>query len=242
MGLTVRGAAKNGIWGSRTDRMEVRRVHAEDNGQQGMAQQRSTRASSATTSRATTRSRACSSPTASSARAVRSTPAAPRQRQPPHRQPHRRGRPARPRRAGRRQHAHRELRRRVRRRRRVPAPRGRPGRHRQRGRGEQQVLRPQRAAPFIQGTGILLTGAEDTRVAHNRVRRNTGTSPMSGGIVLYPSFVGAPNVRNTVSGNLLAGNLPVDLADRDARTGASFVQNRCQVSEPAGRCEKEAAS
>ncbi|MGW6916202.1 right-handed parallel beta-helix repeat-containing protein [Kitasatospora sp. NPDC054939] len=89
---------------------------------------------------------------------------------------------------------------------------------------------------FIQGTGILLTGAEATTVTGNEVRDNVGTSPMSGGIVLFRSVVGVPNAGNTVTGNLVLGNGPADLADRDTGTDNAFSRNHCAVSEPAGRC------
>ncbi|MFC8723179.1 nitrous oxide reductase family maturation protein NosD [Kitasatospora sp. NPDC057198] len=89
----------------------------------------------------------------------------------------------------------------------------------------------------VQGTGILLTGTEDVTVSGNQVTDHTGTSPMSGGIVLYPSAVGAPNARATVTGNALRDNLPADLADRDPRgTGNAFTENACGTSEPAGHC------
>ncbi|MFC5766170.1 right-handed parallel beta-helix repeat-containing protein [Actinacidiphila bryophytorum] len=91
--------------------------------------------------------------------------------------------------------------------------------------------------PAIQGTGVLLTGAEDTRVTDNTITGNSGTSPMSGGVVLYPSEVGVANLRDQVSGNTLTGNSPADLADRDTKgTGNTFSANSCSVSEPAGRC------
>jgi parallel beta-helix repeat protein len=88
----------------------------------------------------------------------------------------------------------------------------------------------------IQGTGILFTGAEDSRVTGNRVSGNHGTSPMSGGVVLFASLVGVPNSGITVSDNLVTGNGPADLADRDTGTGNTWTRNTCQVSEPAGRC------
>ncbi|MGO4748444.1 nitrous oxide reductase family maturation protein NosD [Streptomyces sp. 2MCAF27] len=94
---------------------------------------------------------------------------------------------------------------------------------------------------FIQGTGILLTGVEDTRVTGNAVRDNMGASPMSGGIVLFPSVVGTKNARNTIKDNVLANNLPADLADRDAGPGNTFEGNTCTVSEPVGKCEKGAS-
>ncbi|WP_329181494.1 right-handed parallel beta-helix repeat-containing protein [Streptomyces sp. NBC_01477] len=91
--------------------------------------------------------------------------------------------------------------------------------------------------PVIQGTGVLLTGAEDTRITDNTVTGNSGTSPMSGGVVLFPSEVGVANLRDQVSGNVLSGNSPADLADRDSKgSGNTFSANSCAVSEPAGRC------
>jgi hypothetical protein len=91
--------------------------------------------------------------------------------------------------------------------------------------------------PFMQGIGVLLTGAEDTRVSDNQIRDNVGTSPMSGGVVLYPSTVGVANQRNQVNGNELSGNAPADVADRDTKgSGNTFTSNTCTVSEPAGRC------
>ncbi|MEU9127901.1 right-handed parallel beta-helix repeat-containing protein [Kitasatospora sp. NPDC048540] len=89
---------------------------------------------------------------------------------------------------------------------------------------------------FIQGTGILLTGVEDTRVTGNRVEDNEGASPMSGGIVLFRSVVGTPSSRVTVEGNTALRNGPADLADRDTGTDNSFARNTCRTSEPAGHC------
>ncbi|WP_405010553.1 nitrous oxide reductase family maturation protein NosD [Kitasatospora sp. NBC_01539] len=89
---------------------------------------------------------------------------------------------------------------------------------------------------FIQGTGILFTGAEDSLVTDNQVQDNKGASPMSGGIVLFSSVVGTPNNRITVTRNVLSSNGPADLADRDTGTGNTFTGNYCGVSEPAGHC------
>lgn len=91
--------------------------------------------------------------------------------------------------------------------------------------------------PYLQGSGIVLTGAEDTLVTRNTVRGNEGASPLSGGIVLYPSFVGAPNNRNIISNNTALDNAPADIANRDTTgTGNRFEGNGCRVSEPAGQC------
>jgi parallel beta-helix repeat protein len=90
--------------------------------------------------------------------------------------------------------------------------------------------------PYVQGSGIVLTGVDDTVLTRNTVTGNVGASPLSGGIVLFPSFVGAPSSGNTVQGNTLLHNGPADLADRDHGTGNTFSANDCQVSLPAGRC------
>ncbi|MGQ4485496.1 nitrous oxide reductase family maturation protein NosD [Streptomyces sp. SAS_281] len=90
--------------------------------------------------------------------------------------------------------------------------------------------------PAIQGSGIVLTGTESTEVRNNVIRDNVGATPLSGGVVLFKSFVGAKNTDNTVSGNVVLGNLPADLADRDTGTGNRFTGNVCTTSAPAGMC------
>ncbi|MEV8100171.1 right-handed parallel beta-helix repeat-containing protein [Kitasatospora sp. NPDC085879] len=88
----------------------------------------------------------------------------------------------------------------------------------------------------IQGTGILLTGAEDVSVMDNQVRDNVGASPMSGGIVFFHSLVGVANTGNTVATNNAIGNSPADLVDREGDSSNSFARNHCSVSEPVGHC------
>jgi hypothetical protein len=88
----------------------------------------------------------------------------------------------------------------------------------------------------LQGSGIVLTGAEDTLVTRNRVMNNVGASPLSGGIVLFKSLVGATSERNRITGNVLEGNAPADLVDTDTGTGNIFEHNSCQASKPAGLC------
>ncbi|MFI8089237.1 nitrous oxide reductase family maturation protein NosD [Streptomyces sp. NPDC086080] len=90
--------------------------------------------------------------------------------------------------------------------------------------------------PFLQGSGIVLTGVEETRVAFNRVEDNKGTSPLSGGVVLFKSLVGTPSERNEIRDNLVTGNSPADLANRDTATTNTFSRNTCTLSEPAGMC------
>lgn len=90
--------------------------------------------------------------------------------------------------------------------------------------------------PFLQGSGIVLTGVEETRVTFNRVENNKGTSPLSGGIVLFKSLVGTPSERNEIRDNLVTGNSPADLANRDTAKTNTFSRNTCTLSEPAGMC------
>jgi nitrous oxidase accessory protein NosD len=91
--------------------------------------------------------------------------------------------------------------------------------------------------PFLQGSGIVLTGTENTLVAGNTVTGNTGRSPLSGGIVLFKSFVGAASERNRVTGNALRGNSPADLVNQEeTRRNNTFEANSCRTSRPAGLC------
>jgi len=90
--------------------------------------------------------------------------------------------------------------------------------------------------PFLQGSGIVLTGAEDTLVTGNRVMDNTGASPLSGGIVLFKSFVGVRNERNRISDNLVRRNAPADLVDGETARGNTFRANTCGTSRPTGLC------
>ncbi|MGW3088393.1 right-handed parallel beta-helix repeat-containing protein [Streptomyces sp. NPDC001108] len=88
----------------------------------------------------------------------------------------------------------------------------------------------------LQGSGIVLTGAADTRVRANTVRDNAGTSPMSGGVVLFKSFVGTKNTNNTISDNVVLDNKPADLTNGDTGKGNTFTANTCATSAPAGMC------
>jgi hypothetical protein len=88
----------------------------------------------------------------------------------------------------------------------------------------------------LQGSGIVLTGTEDTLITQNVIRDNAGTSPLSGGIVLFKSFVGTASERNRISDNELSGNSPADLVDQETGKANTFEANTCQVSRPAGLC------
>ncbi|MFC9929022.1 nitrous oxide reductase family maturation protein NosD [Streptomyces sp. NPDC127190] len=90
---------------------------------------------------------------------------------------------------------------------------------------------------FLQGSGIVLTGAEDTEVTRNLITGNSGKSPLSGGIVLFKSFVGVTSERNRISGNTLSENGPADLVNQEAtKSGNTFQSNSCRTSKPAGLC------
>ena len=90
---------------------------------------------------------------------------------------------------------------------------------------------------FLQGSGIVLTGTEDTLVTGNTVTGNSGKSPLSGGVVLFKSFVGVSSDKNQVTRNKLSGNAPADLVNQEAtKHGNSFKQNTCKKSKPAGLC------
>ncbi|MDX3748098.1 nitrous oxide reductase family maturation protein NosD [Streptomyces sp. AK08-02] len=90
--------------------------------------------------------------------------------------------------------------------------------------------------PFLQGSGIVLTGTEKTLVTKNRVEDNVGTSPLSGGIVLFKSFVGALNENNEIRDNVVRRNSTADLVDGDPSRNNTFRGNACGVSQPAGMC------
>ncbi|WP_062192447.1 nitrous oxide reductase family maturation protein NosD [Streptomyces sp. AVP053U2] len=91
--------------------------------------------------------------------------------------------------------------------------------------------------PHLQGIGIVLVGTKEVLVTQNAVHDNVGDSPYSGGIVVFGSMDGIPNDRNVVRDNLVLGNHPADLATRDDKgKDNTFVDNICQTSEPAGTC------
>ncbi|MFF4904647.1 nitrous oxide reductase family maturation protein NosD [Streptomyces sp. NPDC001260] len=90
--------------------------------------------------------------------------------------------------------------------------------------------------PALQGSGIVLTGTENTLVTHNTIRDNAGASPLSGGIVLFKSFVGATSDHNRVEDNVLRNNTPADLVNGDSGQGNTFDRNNCRASRPAGLC------
>ncbi|MEU2058916.1 right-handed parallel beta-helix repeat-containing protein [Streptomyces sp. NPDC013455] len=91
--------------------------------------------------------------------------------------------------------------------------------------------------PYLKGTGIVLTGTEKALVTRNTVVGHTGKSPLSGGIVLFKSFVGVKSEKNRITDNRLENNAPADLVNQEAaKSGNSFQGNACRASKPAGLC------
>lgn len=91
--------------------------------------------------------------------------------------------------------------------------------------------------PYLQGSGIVLTGTEDALVTRNTVTGHSGRSPLSGGIVLFKSFVGATSERNRITDNTLGSNSPADLVNQEAaKSGNAFHGNSCRASKPSGLC------
>ncbi|MED7822727.1 right-handed parallel beta-helix repeat-containing protein [Streptomyces chiangmaiensis] len=91
--------------------------------------------------------------------------------------------------------------------------------------------------PIVQGAGIVLTGGtENILMTRNTISDNVGTSPFSGGIVLFKSWLGVPNEKNQVSGNILQRNAPADIVKADTGKGNTFQGNSCGTSKPAGLC------
>ncbi|GHB58147.1 hypothetical protein GCM10010377_56370 [Streptomyces viridiviolaceus] len=90
--------------------------------------------------------------------------------------------------------------------------------------------------PKLEGSGIVLTGAEKTLVTGNVIRDNVGSSPMSGGVVLFKSMVGVTSEQNRISNNVLSGNSPADIVNTEAAGSNTFAGNSCRASKPAGLC------
>ncbi|MEV1069007.1 right-handed parallel beta-helix repeat-containing protein [Streptomyces sp. NPDC050263] len=108
---------------------------------------------------------------------------------------------------------------------------------------ENRIVRNNKSCPktarldALQGSGIVLTGAEDSLITRNVIEDNVGKSSLSGGIVLFKSFVGTTSDRNRISDNKLRDNSPADLVNTDtAGKGNTFVGNTCKASKPAGLC------
>ena len=74
-------------------------------------------------------------------------------------------------------------------------------------------------------------------MTRNRILDNVGASPLSGGIVLFKSFVGATSERNRITRQRAGGQRPGGPGQPGTRgTGNTFTGNTCRASEPAGLC------
>lgn len=97
-------------------------------------------------------------------------------------------------------------------------------------------------APVPTGAGVVVAGASDTVVTHNVITDNrpadASTPGGGGGVVLLGSTAGGPAqpVDNRVTGNVLRGNQPYDLAVLAEGTGNRVSGNACATSAPAGLC------
>jgi parallel beta-helix repeat protein len=90
--------------------------------------------------------------------------------------------------------------------------------------------------PPLSGIGIGLAGVHDTVVAHNVVKDNQpgGTSAFVGGIVIVSTkaFGGTDPTNNTVRGNRLRNNTPVDIFWDGTGTGNTVLRNHCKTAQP----------
>jgi hypothetical protein len=92
-------------------------------------------------------------------------------------------------------------------------------------------------APPLQGGGILLVGATQTKVMQNSVQGNRGKQFNSGGIVVVSAavFHGSDPEFDTIARNTAYGDKPSDLR-WDGTGSVSFAGNHCTTSIPAGLC------
>jgi nitrous oxidase accessory protein NosD len=97
---------------------------------------------------------------------------------------------------------------------------------------------PNEEAPPLQGGGILLLGATQTRVVGNSLKGNVGTQLNSGGIVVLSAapFQGSDPQFDTISRNTAFRDKPADLRWDGSGNSVNFVANHCAKSIPAGLC------
>jgi Right handed beta helix region len=93
-------------------------------------------------------------------------------------------------------------------------------------------------APPLQGGGILLVGATQTKVLSNSVKGNRGTQFNSGGIVVVSAapFKGSDPQFDTIARNTAFRDQPADLRWDGSGNNITFVANHCTTSIPAGNC------
>ena len=93
-------------------------------------------------------------------------------------------------------------------------------------------------APPLQGGGILLVGATQTKVLKNSVQGNSGKQFNSGGIVVVSAapFHGSDPEFDTIAHNTAFGDHPADLRWDGSGNNITFVGNHCSTSIPGGLC------
>jgi len=93
-------------------------------------------------------------------------------------------------------------------------------------------------APPLQGGGILLVGATQTKVLSNSVKGNRGAQFNSGGIVVVSAapFHGSDPQFDTIARNTAFRDQPADLRWDGSGSSITFVGNHCKTSIPAGNC------
>ena len=93
-------------------------------------------------------------------------------------------------------------------------------------------------APPLQGGGILLLGATQTKVTSNSLKANKGQQFNSGGIVVLSAavFHGSDPKFDTIARNTAYGDQPADLRWDGTGTGVKFIGNHCGTSSPDGLC------
>jgi hypothetical protein len=90
--------------------------------------------------------------------------------------------------------------------------------------------------PELGGSGVIILGGEGNSIRGNTIVGNSGTTALSGGVVLVPGVAGNPAENNVIKRNKIKNNQPADIIDQSGSTTNVFKQNRCQTSQPAGLC------
>jgi Right handed beta helix region len=93
----------------------------------------------------------------------------------------------------------------------------------------------------LQGGGILLLGATQTKVLSNSIKGNRGTQLNSGGIVVasakpLTNGAGSDPEFDTIARNTAFNDHPADLIWDGTGNSINFVGNQCKASIPTGLC------
>jgi hypothetical protein len=95
-------------------------------------------------------------------------------------------------------------------------------------------------APAVSGAGMVILGADGVRLKANHVMANvpSGAADISGGILVASSepFGGSPPNDNSVRGNTVLRNKPLDIIWDGSGSGNIFLHNACKTSSPGSIC------